>query len=73
MLGQDDENEMQNDIFGNVIPMASSMAPLHLFCQANQTEVQHNFWGHVIPLKLLSLSQDINIFINGTIPFVRSR
>ena len=71
LLGQDDEKEMQNDIFGNVMPMASSMVPLHLFGHTNQTEVQPSFLGHVIPLMMLSLSQDINIVINGTIPFVR--
>ena len=41
LLGQDDQKEMQHDIFGHVMPMASSMVPLHLFSQNNQIEVKH--------------------------------
>ena len=35
-LGQDDQMEMQHNIFDHVMPFASSMAPLHLLSQDNQ-------------------------------------
>ena len=58
---------------GYVMPLASSIAPLHFFSQDNQNEVQHNSFGHVMLLINVSRSDHTNTAINGTIPLVRSR
>ena len=65
LLGKDDQNEMQCDFLGHVMPMASLMAPLHLFHHNNQNEVQHwHFcWHHMMSwynkmVPLHSLGQD---------------
>ena len=47
-----------NQLQHHVMPLASSMAPLHFCAQDNQTEVQHDFLGHVIPLTLALTSYD---------------
>ena len=74
---------MQYDFFGHVsdwhqhphhvIPMASSMTPLHLFSQGNQNEVQHDFFGIVMHLVLALASCNVDGIVHGTTAFVSSR
>ena len=84
-LGWDDQNEMQHDFFlviwhhwqwyqHHVIPMTLSIAPLYsLGGQDNENNVQHYFFWSCNARMLVSVSQDANSLINGTILFVRSR
>ena len=47
-----------------MMPMASSMAPLHSLGQDDSNEVQHDIFGHVRPLELvLALQKDTGIKI----------
>ena len=43
-LGQDDQNAMQCDFLGHVMPMASSTTLLDLFGQDDKNDMLHNFF-----------------------------
>ena len=55
----------------HVMTTASSMTPLHLFCEDNQ--VQHDIFGLVMPLELLLISHDAKGIVNDTNAFTRAR
>ena len=56
----------------HVMPMASSMGPLHLFSCNNENEVQHYFFGHVMHLLLTLVSCDPECHQYCTIILFRS-
>ena len=78
-LGQDNQIEMQHDIFGHVMPlapplndaMASSVTPLHSLGQDDQNKVKHHVFGQVTTLVLKLVSNDVNGVIKGTTVFLR--
>ena len=44
LFSQDVQNEMQHYLIGHELPIALSIAPLHLFSYDNHNEVQQNVW-----------------------------
>ena len=66
LLGQDNQKEMQHNIFGHVMPMTSSMALLHLLPPDKQTVVQNDIFTHVMHLVLALSSCNVDGFVNGT-------
>ena len=57
----------------HVMPMASSIVPLHFLNQENQNEVQHDFSGHVMHSVLTLASCDAVGIVNGKTAFLCSR
>ena len=56
-----------------MIPMASSMVPLHSLPQDDQNEVQDDIFEHVMPLKLAFTSGDADGAIISITAFLGSR
>ena len=57
----------------HVMPVASSVPPLHLFSQDNQNKVQHDFAGYLMHLVLALAACDDNGNVSGTTALVSSR
>ena len=56
-----------------MMPMPSSMTPLHSLGHDNQNEVQHDLFGHVMPLALALVSSDAHGVITDISATLRSR
>ena len=54
--------------------MRSSVVPLHSLAEKdNQNEMEHDIFGHVKALMPVPTSQLVNITVNDTIAFLKSR
>ena len=84
LLGQDNRNRVQHDLFGHVhhwqwcqyhmTPKALSVASLHFLGQDEGNEVQHDFFGYVAPLThVLTSCHASGSIVSGTIVFVRTK
>ena len=62
-----------NVTLGYVMPVSSSMAPLHFLSQDDQNEEHYDPFYPLMPLGLAFVSRDSDGVFNGIIAFIRSR